>query len=490
MPTFQDYINTVTSSVAQRILKIELLDSNENVIDTLTPNILGGEIQLSSDSGARRNVNINLKNSDGSYIPDPNGNFWVNSKFRVWTGYKVNGEDYFWSRGIFVSGEPDINSNTSEQTVNLALDDKFLLLNGTLGGELENTYIIQRGEVITEALTDLLSVAGEVKPPIIEDVDNNILLADSNYWEQGTFNTSTGAKSASANWIRNEELYNIVGGKSYSITFNEAYQVDIFEYKAGGVFNLRKGVQTTSPYTWTTHADTLYFNVTFRNDAGTAINTSEITTIDPYINNIYTIFTIVAEVGETYSDLIEKLASQLNYTYYFDENGYFRFEKPVYSEVEGFGYDTKPSVWNFNTETIHYLGSSRKLEYSKIHNFIKVIGDNVNGKTYIATAEDTNSDVGTTKIGKKVKVIKDELIYSDGLAQQRANYELKKYTSLAESVSMKCIPIDIINSDNIITLDDENNGTDGERYLVKSVSFPLLNDGEQSMNVWRIREIN
>ena len=37
--TYQDYINTIKGSSVQRLLKIEILDTNYNIINTITPKI-------------------------------------------------------------------------------------------------------------------------------------------------------------------------------------------------------------------------------------------------------------------------------------------------------------------------------------------------------------------------------------------------------------------------------------------------------------------
>ena len=366
--TYQDYINTLNSSIAQRILKIEILDNNENIIDELSSNVIEGDIQLSDETGSRRNANVTFENTSGLYIPDPDGNIWMNRKFRIWTGLKVNSEDYYISRGIFVCSEPEISSNLSENIVSIQMLDKFALLNNELGGSLENTYIIPVNSSIVDVVKQILLDAGEVKPPIIEP-------------------------------------------------------------------------------------------------------TSELT---PY--------TITKEAGSTYGDLLIELANMLSWTCYFDRDGYFRFEPPA-------SLDTTGSSWDFTTSEIFYLNSKHRYEFSKVFNNVVVIGDNINGSTVRAVSSDTNINSPTriSKIGKKTLVINDNLIYNNDLAQQRADAELQKSISLVETTNISSIPIDFLEGGQIITITDTSSDLNGDRFLIKNISFPLITQGDMSMQAWKGR---
>ena len=384
VPSIQDYIDTVKSKYAQRICKIEILyslptptDMYEAVIETLTPDITDGDLQITAESSSRRNCNILLDNSTGIYTPatptlsNPSGSFWINTKYKVYTGYIVNGLEYNISRGIFVSGEPTVGSDGANKTVNLQLYDKWALLDGTLGGTLDVEYVAYVGASITDIVKAVFLDAGELKEPIIEP--------------------------------------------------------------------------TTETLAWN----------------------------------------LVKAAGNTYADILNELASMLSWVVYYDNNGYPRFEPPTDLETEG-------SSWDFVTTEINYLGSQHRYEYSKVKNYIVVIGNNINAPTNIkaiaendGTGKYLNSPTQVSLIGKKVSVITDQLISTGVLAQARADYELEIATSLVETVNMESVPIDILDVDQVITVTDSSNGLNTDRYLVKNISFPLLNTGNQTLNVWK-----
>jgi hypothetical protein len=373
--TIIDYINTVKSPSAQRILKIEILDSNYNTVDTITPDVIDGSIQLSSDSGSRRSCNIVFNNYLGDYIPDPDSLFWINTLYKIYTGYVVNGEEMYFSRGVFCSGEPQVNSQFAEQTVDLQLYDQWTKLDGTIGGTIETTYTIPVGTSVESAVRAVFAEAGETRPVIIE-------------------------------------------------------------------------------------------------------NTSEVT---PY--------TIIAKPNDNYASILTKLAEMISYVVYYDNEGYPRFESPV-NNINNI--ITAGSVWDFVTNEGLYMGARRRFEFSKVYNYVKVIGSNVNGLTYSAIASDTNVSSSTriALIGKRTFVVEDDLISSTPLCQARADYELQKAIQILESVDAESVPIDIIEGDSVVTVSDSGLGTSGDRYLVKSVSFPLLNTGTMTMNLWKARSFS
>jgi hypothetical protein len=374
--TYTDYITALKSNIRQPIVKLEFLDNNENVTSEITPDLISGDLQLSSDIGSRRNLNLVLENIDGAYTPVEEGSLWINSKVRIFTGLRVNDEDYYISRGIFVIGDPEISSNFSEQTASLSFMDKWSLLNGELAGELEDDYVISVGTNIETAVRAIFTAAGEVKSPIIAPV----------------------------------------------------------------------------------------------------------TTATPT-----TVYTITEEAGSNFAEILIKLAKMLgSWTVFYDRNGFPRFQPST-------DIDDAPSVWDFTTNEVTYRGNSRQFEFSKIKNSVKIIGDNISGNIATGLAQDTSvtSPTRISLIGTRSVVITDELIYNDILAQERADWELvNNYISLAESIDITALPIDIIEGDHIITITDSGNGLIGDRYLVKSGSFPLTNGQDMKLSVWKTRSLS
>jgi hypothetical protein len=195
-------------------------------------------------------------------------------------------------------------------------------------------------------------------------------------------------------------------------------------------------------------------------------------------------YSINADAGESYSSILESLANMISYTYYFDKNGTPRFVPPT-------DESTEPSVWDYAVDEATYLGVNHRYEFNTVKNSVYVIGDNINSDLVTANAQDSYffSTTKVSDIGERVKVINDTLIYSDSLAYQRAVYELKKSIILQESIDMQTIPVDIIKEDSVITAYDTLAGLNRDRYLVNAINYPLLSDGNMTVNAWKIRPI-
>lgn len=206
--TYDDYINALKSTTIRPRIKIEFLYPDETVKEEITQDIKsdGGNLSINFQNGVRRSCNVSLINIDKKYIPSPN-TIWIKNKFRLWLGLEINGEDYFISQGIFVIRNPEVSSNFSEKLVNLTGIDKFALLDGQLGGDLDAIYQISVGTNIYAAIKSILVLAGDTKSPIL----------DTKYISEVT--PYTIRKEAGRNY--GELLIELAGMLSTNIFYNE-----------------------------------------------------------------------------------------------------------------------------------------------------------------------------------------------------------------------------------------------------------------------------
>ena len=93
------------------------------------------------------------------------------------------------------------------------------------------------------------------------------------------------------------------------------------------------------------------------------------------------------------------------------------------------------------------------------------------------------------KLDKKVQVINDAQIFTDELAQKRADFELKKLIQLYESVEVKCIPNDLLDVGKILLIEDEYIDSKRDRHLITRVNLPLDFNGQMSLTVWKTRNV-
>jgi hypothetical protein len=180
-------------------------------------------------------------------------------------------------------------------------------------------------------------------------------------------------------------------------------------------------------------------------------------------------YTIYQEYGKTFADVLLELNSILSYNMFYDTNGRFICEPDVLNSEKG-------SVWDFRTDSKIPLGITINYNWDEAYNIVMVVGDNVNGNLALGIArnDDPSSPLSTYQIGEKLAPpITDAVIDTDARAQDRANYEIKRYTSLARDVVITSVPLFHLDVDQIVTVYDEDADLFGDRFLINSLSIPL-----------------
>lgn len=227
--------------------------------------------------------------------------------------------------------------------------------------------------------------------------------------------------------------------------------------------------------------------------------------------------------GSTVYDLIKQLSDLYkNYTFFFNEDGYFRLR-----QIRNRKND--PIVWDF-TDIDLSIDYTRNLNFSNVKNSIWVWGkqlDNgiqivqnyrnryqrstiterdaivdmqINDICYVTTTnlsylwngtvwEDLSfsvvSQFRSESIGEKIHSFIEENIYTPEQAALRCEYELNNYSNWAETLSFNTVPIYSLKTEEKIYLKIDEIGVDGD-YLVKSISFPLDISGASSIQAEKI----
>jgi hypothetical protein len=359
----------LSQNIQQKIYMLEFTDRNEITIDQVSKYLLGGNISIELKNGMRRTCNITLLNTDGIFTPSYDGLVSFSNRLKLYTGLRVDGQDYYKQRGVFLFGNPRLTKGVDgERIVTLEMYDKFALLDGTISGTLEKDYMIPSGTPIIEAVNLVATRAGITTPVLVYPT-------------------------------------------SYTVPYD-----------------------------------------------------------------------IVMQAGENYGSILYKLAELLTWDIFFDEYGVLRFQPPV-------DEDTQSETWEFSINGNSYISSVHNYEWNKIRNNIIVVGDNINGAIITAQSKNENifSDTYVEKIGLITEYITDEVIYDNTLAKDRADYILQISTQIQETADLQTIPVDILNEGDIIIIDDTDNGFNRDRYVVRTINFPLEYDGDMSINAYKAR---
>ncbi|KKP64808.1 MAG: hypothetical protein UR61_C0039G0005 [candidate division WS6 bacterium GW2011_GWE1_34_7] len=179
MLSFNDYLNLIkTGGIFRQKIKLELLRySDMSPYKVITSDIVNGSgsFQIERKNGVRRNFSCDLINSTidtvAKYTPSFENNILIpRDPMKLYLGLvDENGNEYFYSCGIFFLTDPTSKSLFSESVVSINLSDAFSLLDGTIGGELDSTYIINLDTNIYTAVNSILQSECNYPLPCILD---------------------------------------------------------------------------------------------------------------------------------------------------------------------------------------------------------------------------------------------------------------------------------------------------------------------------------
>ena len=198
---------------------------------------------------------------------------------------------------------------------------------------------------------------------------------------------------------------------------------------------------------------------------------------------------ISESAGATYGSIILKLAEMLSAEVFYNVNGNLTLipKQEVINDAD------KPILFSFNADNGDLMTHNYSFSFEDIVNKIIVIGSNVNGNTCRATAVNNSADspISVSRIGYRTgSIINDSSINSDYLAQERADYELRKVSVAKTSVSNTMLLNPLIEVNNLIEITDSFYGIENEKFLVQSISFSLDYSGTMSISSSNINNLS
>ena len=198
---------------------------------------------------------------------------------------------------------------------------------------------------------------------------------------------------------------------------------------------------------------------------------------------------ISESAGATYGSIILKLAEMLSAEVFYNVNGNLTLipKQEVINDAD------KPILFSFNADNGDLMTHNYSFSFEDIVNKVIVIGSNVNGNTCRATSVNNSADspISVSRIGYRTgSIINDSSINSDYLAQERADYELRKVSVAKTSVSNTMLLNPLIEVNNLIEITDSFYGIENEKFLVQSISFSLDYSGTMSISSSNINNLS
>ena len=170
---FQTYLQTIKRGNFKKLARIEFLQPDDSVAFALDGNyksgymrgrdsrafIQDGMLNVSLQNGTRRQASITLSNLDDAFEYSVN-KLWFGKRMRLLMGVELpNGNDFYLKQGVFYLKNPQSIFEPTGKTARLSLTDKWAYLDGALFGNLENSYQVDIGANIFEAMSGVLSLS-------------------------------------------------------------------------------------------------------------------------------------------------------------------------------------------------------------------------------------------------------------------------------------------------------------------------------------------
>lgn len=191
-------------------------------------------------------------------------------------------------------------------------------------------------------------------------------------------------------------------------------------------------------------------------------------------------YTLSKDAGSTLGEMLLEIGTILNAEIYYNSQGNL-----CVININETVLDTQKAVlWDYVDEEKDYFGSSATYDFENAINEIHVVGDNINNEIFSAMSKNENpvSPLCIQRIGRRINYINDTNIYSDSLAQQRADYELRKVSILKTTVSVNVAFNPLLFVNNLISMTDKHYGYDRDKFLIQSITYTIGNENQMSIS--------
>lgn len=164
---FEQYLSALKTDFT-KIARLEFLNPNGTVAFVLDNNyknnrsgafIQDGSLSVNLQNGSRRAASVTLANTNGEYDFNVN-NLWFGTSVRLQMGLLLpDGTEYLIPQGVFYIKDPEEVYFPNQRTIHLELVDKWAMIDGTLGGNIDGIYEVPLNSNIFEAIDGLLKDA-------------------------------------------------------------------------------------------------------------------------------------------------------------------------------------------------------------------------------------------------------------------------------------------------------------------------------------------
>lgn len=475
----------IKQNIQQRYLKIELLNTNFQVVDSLEGVGINGSISIDSNSDMRRSATLKFIVKDSSFEVSPEGKVWLDKYIRLYLGiYSIEEQQVIYTKlGIFVIDAPSYEYDAVNNSIQMSLLDLMCKLSGLRNGYLPGLPVtIVAGENIRKAMIDTLKLGGFTKYVCS---DTGALPNDLSFNQGATIYTIlSGLKDIYPNY----EIYFDVDGVFHYEPIptgeSEAVQIDdtlwddivIGENNDVDFQNVKNSIEvygrTHEPNAYSGEPGVIQpieYPNTYEINYEIGIDFEDRSSVDGYIFNVQIPYNTELIGKYIWLHLHSTTDSGSLFAPIQDLNGnYIKWSYP-------------------NSEQEFYYVQFKLLPDDEFCDMgFLWIG---NCQSY-ALAEDTNPD-SPFYVGSSIGRIRLPLFggdydncFTDDLALQRAKYELYLRTRLQDTITLTCLPVPWLDVGVLVEYTLKRNN-EKRQYIIQSISYGFDVDDTMSVTMHR-----
>lgn len=492
-------LNILRQGEQEVYLKVELLNKNFKVLDSLEGKIKNDSFSMDNESIQRRSYNVDLVVTDSTFQVGKDKKIWIDKRLRVFYGiYSLRERKIIWYKiGVFAYNSLNYSFNDVDKTLSLTCPDLMALYDGTLNGELSgygssnvnddnNEYIptqgllVPAGEDMRKSIIATLKDAGitryiveEMNKEIPYDLEFNTGVTYAQVWTEirdlydswefffdvdGTFiwrKVPTCLEDPIV--LNNDILQNIITGtETTNIDFSQIYNVtEVW----GKVLEL----ENDDRYSDTSTYENNVYNVTL--DGYNSWND---------IDNL--------------TKIAFKVCADNSYNPYFSINNYSSI--PIY---DGNGIELEANVLKADTVYVfrlRRLGTETTSSETTETEPKLILGLFLLGQYQchgIYEEKSVNCPFSTTNLGYVIKKSVDyDNLSDDAACYNQAEYLTYKSTAMMDTISLNTLVIPWLEVNSKIEYTPKSQN-EKNQYIVKSLSWST-GDGTMSLVLYRFLE--
>lgn len=450
-------------NIQSRYIRLELLNFQYQTVDSLEGVCTSGSFTIDANSDIRRTGSVVLVVTDSSFEVASGGKIWLDKFIRAWVGTAslLTGDIEWTNCGIYIIDAPSYQYDSATNTLTLSLLDLMAKLTGVRNGYLKGIpTVLSAGENIRQTIIDTLALGGFTQYVVEEAPAPGTIPNDLEFSQGSTiYDLLAGLRDVYPDY---EIFFDVDGTFFYkpiptgdgdpvlvddtlwsNIVVSEQIDVD-FQ-------NVKNSIEVYGR----TH-DPAHFS-TSTSVSGSTI-TLTIADVSAYSDGVIYGLTLTNNPGYTNMSLrINSLAS-LPITL---DDGTTNATIEAESGEVYYCVQYKGTYWN-------WLGH------------LQAYG----------MAEDTNPDspfdingtVGTIRL--PLYGGEYENIFSDNLAQQRAERELWLHTNMNNTITLTCVPVYWLATNILVSYTDMRNN-ETNQYIIKSINYGLAPSDNMTITMMR-----